>query len=209
MSPFKKISTDPAFWSLIIMNLLFVQYFREQPNTFKTYVWLYWLQSVMIGIFNFFTLAIANGFTEKDPITGKRGGNLFLSFFFLFHYGTFHLVYMVFIATGHDFQGKLDFTIFKYGAGMILINQLINFIQSRIREKEHPTSIGASFILPYLRIIPMHLTILLPAWLHISSVSLFIILKTFADVIMHLVTTRWYWSTEKKIIGDVAKTDLL
>ena len=63
MSPFKKISTDPAFWSLIIMNLLFVQYFREQPNTFKTYVWLYWLQSVMIGIFNFFTLAIANGFT--------------------------------------------------------------------------------------------------------------------------------------------------
>ena len=47
---------------------------------------------------------------------------------------------------------------------------------------------AAMFFIPYLRIIPMHLSILLPVIIHIGNMGIFLVLKAIADVVMYLVT---------------------
>ncbi|MFI5195847.1 MAG: hypothetical protein ACHQD8_02040, partial [Chitinophagales bacterium] len=44
------------------------------------------------------------------------------------------------------------------------------------------------FMTPYIRILPMHLTILIPAFFHVSNLGVFLILKSIADVLMYIVT---------------------
>lgn len=211
MTSLRKILTDPAFWSLLLMNLLFIKYFTENPGTFKTFLWIYWLQSVVLGIFNFFTLLTMQDTDTKNSFTGfsKQNGYGCLAFFFLIHYGGFHFVYSIFLATNFNDSGIFDWKIFKYAALSILINQLIWFIQNKFKQRQKNPNPGRIFFTPYLRIIPMHLTILLPAFFHLSSVTVFLMLKTLADVLLHLVTTSWYWTKEKPVIGDIAQTDLL
>jgi hypothetical protein len=58
------------------------------------------------------------------------------------------------------------------------------------------------FFTPYLRIVPMHLTILLPKFLGWTPGLTFLILKTIFDVVGHLVTTKYYWNKEEKIEGE-------
>ncbi len=215
MNFLKKMLNDPALWSLIVMNLFFVNYFENHPNSFKTHLWLYWLQSVLIGVFNFFALLTLKKL-DAFPVTvnGKeidvsKQKNGCIAFFFLVHYGIFHLVYFVFLATGFKEYGSIDTSLFKYGIVILFINQIISFVQSKSREKENPSNVVGKLFTPYLRIIPMHLTILLPTFFNFSSIHIFIILKTIADVIMHLITTGWYWNKEEKRVGDIANTDML
>ena len=196
------------------MNAIFIRYFHEHSGTFKTFLWIYWLQSVTMGVFNFFYLL-----TLKDPIpettsstsntksTFKSNGCL--AFFFLIHYGGFHFIYGIFLLTDFNHTGTFDWKLFKYAALYILINQLIWFIQHKLKHRNQSPGIGRLFFIPYLRIIPMHLIIILPAFFHIGSITLFLLLKTFIDVIFHLITTEWYWKKERTIVGDIAKTDLI
>ncbi len=215
MKSLRKISTDPSFWSLILMNVIFIHFFSAHQNSFKTYLWIYWLQSVLIGISNFFNLLTIREIVPEnlkinnEPVKAKKSANGCVAFFFLIHYGTFHLVYMVFLATDFNSLGRLDMTLFKYGAMAVLLNQIIWFIQTKLKQKHQPVNPGKSFLFPYLRIIPMHLTIILPAIFNISSVYLFLILKTIMDVAMHLITTDWYWQKQEHTIGDFAHTDML
>ena len=56
-----------------------------------------------------------------------------------------------------------------------------------IRNRTEDVNIGAMFFLPYARVVPMHLMILMPQFLHISGNAIFLVLKTLADVIMYAV----------------------
>lgn len=55
-----------------------------------------------------------------------------------------------------------------------------------------PGNIGKMFILPYLRVIPMHLTILLPAFPGVSAITIFLILKTLVDVLFYLIANNQF-----------------
>jgi hypothetical protein len=50
--------------------------------------------------------------------------------------------------------------------------------------------IDALFFYPYARIIPMHLTIILGALIRAATLPFFLVLKTAADVIMHIYEHR-------------------
>jgi hypothetical protein len=52
------------------------------------------------------------------------------------------------------------------------------------------------FFLPYLRIIPMHFMILIPAFLNLKPALIFLVLKGIFDVVGHVIVTRWYWVKE-------------
>lgn len=197
----RRILWDPATWSLILMNVFIIMYYYEYPGGFKTYLWIFWLQSVVLGLFNFMHLLTlgksATGNMSFNNKQVKQGSMGCVSFFFLFHYEFFHLVYAIFLVSSFNAMGKLDFSLFKYAALAIFANQIIWFVQAKFRQKEHPISIDKVFFLPYLRIIPMHLVILIPAFIHVSSIALFLVLKTIMDVAMQVVTTKWYWNSEK------------
>jgi hypothetical protein len=93
--------------------------------------------------------------------------------------------------------GKLPILLM---AGVFLVYQCFSFFYDRKWEDKQKPNIGKMMFFPYARIIPMHLTIIFGGMLSKgtlagkTTLALFMLLKTFADVIMHVV--------EKKGFGD-------
>lgn len=207
MSPIQKILRDPAIWTLIALNVFFIYEYAGDPKQYTTIIWLYWCQSVLIGVFNFLDMMtlrhpdVKNFEINGKPATVSQAKGC-LPFFFLFHYGFFHVVYLVFLFV--DFKmSDTDFTYLRWGVAGILLSLFIQFAQSKIKYAGIPRSIGAMFITPYLRIVPMHLTILLPKMLGWTPALTFLILKTVFDLIGHLATTPYYWQKENPEEGYI------
>jgi hypothetical protein len=95
-----------------------------------------------------------------------------------------------------DFR-NIDFSFIKLALLAVLVNTIISFIKNKIDYKNHPPNLDTMFFLPYLRIVPMHLMILLPAFLGWQPSLVFLVLKAIFDVLGHLITTRWYWRNEE------------
>ena len=71
---------------------------------------------------------------------------------------------------------------------VFFVLQLITFIRNKWQQKLYQTDVSARFFTPYLRIIPMHLTLLIPMILHISGVGVFLILRAIADISLYIIT---------------------
>lgn len=191
----KEVLRDQSFWTLLTINAALLAYYLYYNTGFKTLVWIYWAQSCIIGLFNFLNLLtirnIKPGSIEINdvPVTSDNQARGCLAPFFALHYGIFHFVYMIFIFTIVDRKEAFDFGLFEISVGALFLDQLWSFIRAKQREKTHQTNPGTLFFLPYLRIVPMHLTILLPGFLKgFSHLAVFLILKTVADVAMHVIT---------------------
>ena len=202
MSPLQKILRDPALWSLILLNLLFLYEFNDDPTQYTSIIWLYWFQSVLIGAFNFLDMITLQKVDVTDvTINGKqatsRQAKGCFPLFFLVHYGIFHVVYLLFLAM--DFTlSDTNFTYLKWALASVLLQQFIHFVQTKVKYSSVARNIGSMFFIPYLRIVPMHLTILLPKFLGWTPALTFLILKTVVDVIGHLITTRYYWDNKEE-----------
>ena len=91
--------SDPSLYLLILLNLFFIYEYKDDPLKYTTIIWVFWCQSVLIGLFNFIELlttknAEAQGFKMNDkPVDPKKARGCY-SFFFLFHYQFFHFVYL-------------------------------------------------------------------------------------------------------------------
>src|SRR5512141_96428 len=96
----KKVLYDPSFLFLLSANIFCLWYYSAHQDGFATIVWIYWFQSVIVGLFNFLDLLTikkfsAAGFKLNDqPVTGQNKGCA--AWFFLVHYGFFHFGYMIF-----------------------------------------------------------------------------------------------------------------
>jgi len=199
----QKILRDPSLWTLIGLNIFFIYEVKDDPKQYTTVVWLYWIQSVCIGLFNFIDMLtikkenidVTNMTINNKPAT-PAGAKGCLPFFFLFHYGAFHLAYLIFLSI--DFKiPDINFSYFFIAAAGVFIQQLIQFIQVKVQFSHVPRRITTLFFTPYLRIVPMHLTILLPKFLGWAPGFTFLILKMMFDVIGYIITTKHYWSNEK------------
>ncbi|QNA45545.1 DUF6498-containing protein [Lacibacter sediminis] len=188
----QRIVKDPGFWFLLLMNGYLIYYYQQQPGEFNTIIWIYWLQSVLIGLFNFFDLmSVKNPDStsmslNSQPVT--KGSMGCAAWFFLLHYGFFHFVYAIFLLVGKHsgVNGKL----LLITAGIFVIESTIQFIRKRNSLQLEKVNVGKMFFTPYLRIVPMHLMILVPSFLGITASVLFLVLKTVADAGMYLLTTQ-------------------
>jgi len=184
----KSLQIDFGLWALLGMNAYVIYYYTAHPDSYPSIVALYWVQSVCIGLFNFIALLIIPRTAEDDKYdpTGKKGNGC-TAFFFLFHYGVFHLVYFVFIAGDIVKSNAVDWLFLRNTSLLILASSALNFIQDAQRMRKQEANMGVMFFMPYARIIPMHLMILAPKFLGISAAYVFLVLKTIADIIMHFV----------------------
>jgi hypothetical protein len=182
-------------------------------------LWPYWAQSIVIGWYAQRRIRLlqrfsTEGFRINDqavaptPETRTRTAN-----FFLLHYGFFHLGYLVFLLafTGMaDPDGMVEVTREGGGSSRVAMGTLgpwewlavvalaVGFWHAhRASHHEHVEAdlrgrpnIGTLMFLPYARIIPMHLTIILGAVLGSAGVVFFGVLKTAADLLMHTVEHR-------------------
>jgi hypothetical protein len=188
----QRIIKDPGFWFLLLMNGYLIYYYQQQPGEFNTIIWIYWVQSVLIGIFNFFELNSVKNPDEKtlsmnnQPV--NKAGMGCAAWFFLLHYGFFHFVYAIFLLVGKSsgVNGKL----LLITAGIFVTESTIQLIRKRNSLQSEKVNVGRMFFTPYLRIVPMHLMILVPSFLGITASVLFLVLKTIADAGMYLLTTQ-------------------
>jgi hypothetical protein len=189
----KRIFTDPAFLFLIAINAYCIWYYQNNPDEFNTVVFLYWGQSVLIGLFNFIDILtvknIIPGSMEWNdkPVTNTSKTKGCAASFFAMHYGFFHLAYGIFLLIFTKL--KIDFHFVLIGLVAFSMNLIIEFIRHKQWQATHSVNLGKMFFLPYIRIIPMHLMILGPVFLHWQASTIFLVLKTAADVIMYLVTS--------------------
>ncbi len=195
----KKYFANPYLLMLLASNIYCIWYFNSHSNGFVTVVWIYWLQSVIIGFFNFVDLLTIKNYDAGDikvngqPMTEKGRGCL--PWFFAVHFGIFHLVYMIFIAV---YLGiNVDKRFFLIGVAAFLSESLSSFIRQKNAGQQMKFEIGSIFFLPYLRVIPMHLMIMGSVFLHVQPSLIFLVLKTIADILSFM----WYQKIWEKAAG--------
>lgn len=116
-----------------------------------------------------------------------RGIKIYTAFFFLFHYGFFHLGYAVFLFVDNIASDRTEWKYILLTAMIFFVNHLFSYFYNKPRDTKKQ-NIGSLMFYPYARIIPMHLTILF-GFIFTNTIALtfFLMLKTFADGIMHVV----------------------
>jgi len=191
----KKIFNSYPILFLLAGNLYCIWYYAGHPGGFASIVWIYWFQSVTIGFFNFIDLLTVKNYSSGDmklngeSVTDENKGCT--AWFFLFHFGTFHLVYAVFLLVKFSIL-SVDKMIFLIAVAAFFMESIINFMRQKEMERTMTVNIGTMFILPYFRIIPMHLMILGPAFLGWKPSMIFLVLKMAADIISFLLYQHIY-----------------
>lgn len=201
---FTKLST----LSLVFSNLLVIVFAVVDNLSAREVLWMYWFQSVIIGIFNFIKILSLKEFSTEGfkqgnkPVPNTKAAKISTAIFFLFHYGFFHLIYAMFLGVFSDFSnatsngsGKIYLLI---SALTFLISYTIEFINSKNEESTELPNLGALMFAPYARIIPMHFTIILGGFIgaagsflsadtNLTIIIVFTAIKTVVDLITHSV----------------------
>lgn len=193
---------------LITTNVWLIYAYYQNPDMINNIIIIFYIQSVLIGLVNVAELYTLNNYNGKElvpaSLAGKREGCLPL--FFAGHYGAFHFIYIFFLAQIIDFH-KADYSFIKAACLVLLLNAVINYIHDKIRNRSEPVNTGVMFLMPYARIIPMHLMILLPEFFSISRSLIFLLLKMMADIIMFLVQRNLMFAPAKNKIPGVGEEE--
>jgi hypothetical protein len=211
---------DDAIRGILITNGVTLLIAVWQDWSVLQLLWPFWMQSVIIGWYarqrilkltRFCTqgVKINNRPVEPTPETARATAS-----FFTLHFGLFHLIYLIFLiafSLTSDPQGFIEVTnedtgqVSQVQIGrvhpfdfLIYLALAIGFWQShRASHREHvqadlanAPNIGTLMFLPYARIVPMHLCIILAIPLGGGAIWFFMLLKAGADVLMHVVEHR-------------------
>jgi len=156
-----------------------------------TVIWPYWIQSIIIGWYGRKRmLALKNfsteGFTSNDePVPENEKGKRSTASFFVMHYGFFHFGYLIFLLDRAKLDSAWDaFWIMVCGFSFVFA-QRKTYGQQISDDAMGKPNLGKLMCLPYLRILPMHLTIIF-GMIGGSTFSIlfFMTLKTIADVLL-------------------------
>ena len=193
--------------SLLFSNLLVILFAVIDKLSAADVLWIYWSQSVIIGIFNFVEILTLKEFSTAGfrqgsrPVPPTKAAKYSTATFFLVHYGFFHFVYAVFLGVfshvaGPGSAGRGKGFLF-YSAAIFFGRYLIDFVASRNFERQEIPNLGRMMLAPYVRIVPMHLTIILGAFIGVAGsfsagadmaiLVLFTGIKTAVDLITHSV----------------------
>jgi hypothetical protein len=184
---------DRSVWVLVFANLVALGIGWASGMSLKQMMAVYWVQSVIIGVTN--VIRILNlqkfsteGFSFNDrPVPTDERGKLGTACFFAFHYGFFHLAYLVFLLSPKGGGGVGPATGLALCALVFALNHGYSMLHNIRRDARGKPNLGTLMFMPYMRIFPMHLLILLGASVAATPAhfALFVCLKILADVAMH------------------------
>lgn len=204
--PNKEMFKSFSVWSLLLSNLLIALFTIIEKQSVLNVLWIYWFQSVIIGVFNFFKIISLKEYTvdglkmNNRVLTKSKSAKTGVAIFFLFHYGFFHFVYAMFLSAFVSMEGIsggiIDFAFILLTSLIFFVNYLVEYIFSFRRDQAIVFSLPKVMMSPYKRIIPMHLTIILSGFVlaggafgftdsNIIILLIFIGLKTLMDLITH------------------------
>lgn len=189
----KNYLADSSSISLIVSNIIVIILAIVQGWDVATVLWVYWMQSIIIGFFQFLRILSLKNFSTENftinnqPVSPTLQTKTFTAFFFLFHYGFSHFIYAIFIFNFFKSTKAFDFTYLFLGGLVFFINHFFSYYHNRIIDQQKTPNIGTLMFAPYARIIPMHLVIVLGAFFA-NQIQLFFFLglKTAADLLTHI-----------------------
>ncbi|MHC4123126.1 MAG: DUF6498-containing protein [Planctomycetota bacterium] len=196
----KQLHSDKSLWALLISNALVIIWALIENWSVSVLMWIYWCQSVTIGFFWFLKILSLKDFSTKGmdpPSPATTLTKIQIAFFFLAHYGIFHVAYGGFLIDGNkpeNFQ-----TIICFGI-LFFAYQCFSFFYNKKWLTKGKPNIGSMMFFPYFRIIPMHLTIIIGGFLtqyqapfsHRIMLLFFLILKIVADSASHAAERRGF-----------------
>lgn len=200
--PFKRTAfyADPSLWLLLFANLFTIFLAVKEQWDIRPLMWIYWFQSVIIGVFNVIKIMTLKNFSTEGllvngkPVKPTYSTKMQTGFFFLIHYGFFHLGYFLFLATNSAPIALSPGVILSIALAVtfFFVNHLFSFLYHRREEMEKKYNLGTLLFFPYARIFPMHFTFIFAGTLIQSTgaLVLFLFLRTGADLIMHIVHHR-------------------
>lgn len=177
-----RIATFVGYVVVPVVGILFFGW------DWRSLILLYWLENITVGLRN----AISMARTERTADPGASGrftvngrpaesaSKPFLVLFFVFHYGLFTLVHGVFVmiivfAGGFGLFGEAESTGIDavggewLGLGGILlvwgIASVVQIIADLFVPRASLPPAASLFLAPYGRILALHVTIILGAWL--------------------------------------------
>jgi hypothetical protein len=190
--PLGNLFHDRSLWVLLASNAVTILVALLQNWDLIAVMRVYWFQSVAIGFTNYLRIRRLTEFSTEGltmngrPVEPTQKGKKRVARFFLLHYGFFHFGYFLFLFLQGSASTDLIYTL---AVGLLFVgNHLYSYFRNRPRDTGKP-NIGTLMFYPYARIIPMHLTLVLGFFIS-SPLLFFLLLKTLADAIMHVVEHR-------------------
>lgn len=183
---------DHSARSLLAANLVTIALAVTQRWDLAVVMRIYWAQSVIIGFFNVLRILSLEHFATSSvderegvdlpPVLVKIG----FALFFAAHYGGFHFAYFVFLS-GMEMRPRPAPLLLAIPVVVFGVNHLLSFLHNVDRDSRRRRDLGKLIRYPYVRVIPMHLTMLLAASIDSTPgwVVVFLLLKTVADVLAH------------------------
>lgn len=191
---------EPSLLGIMSGNLLSMVLALWQGWQLSEILWLYWGQSVALGVFNFFRIWNLKNFTSEGlsingtPVLATAGSARSTAIFFAFHYGFFHLIYSVFLVVmGKGLSSEAQASV-VFCVVFFVFSHAFSLVRNARDDLRAPTpNLGMMMLMPYLRIIPMHLTITFggmamgAAGVAPLAIVLFMGLKSLADGVGHML----------------------
>lgn len=182
-----------AAWGVLIANGLLLAWAWHAGWGLADLLWPYWWQSLVIGGYTIARMLVlqrarTEGLTIPagyDPQQVVRGAKWFFAALFALHYGMAHLVYAIFVAAMPGSGATGGWLGWIGLLALLLGGQHLAFREQRRRDAATPPNLVALMVLPYVRILPMHLIAVLGALLGGGAAALVVfgLLKTAADLV--------------------------
>ncbi len=192
---------DLSLWGVFAGNVLSIIMAFVQGWSLAQMMWVFWAQSLFIGVINVLRMLSLKEFsTEGVEINGgnpaaTRATKIGMALFFALHFGFFHFVYFFFLSEQQPLR-SIDPTSLILGGACalgLMGAHSFSYVHNLNRDFKHvKPKIGNIMMYPYLRIIPLHLTIIFGYGLGVPATILFLSLKTAADCGMHIVEHRLF-----------------
>jgi len=186
--------------ALIISNAAVIFIAKIDKWDIITITLIYWIQNVIIMFLFIIKILTLKGFSTKGlKIFGKHveptsGTRYKAALKFFLYYGIFHLAFL-YLIFNDDTISRIQFVksnlftaVFVIAIVIFLFNHLFSFIYYFKKDQEKEVELGKLLFSGEARVAPMNL-IVFGFILVIKSGDLvfFMLLKTIADVIMHIV----------------------
>lgn len=175
---------------LLLTNVLTIGYAVYEHWSLANVMWLFWFQSIIIGMFQAKKMLDLKQFSTKgmtynnESVPETLASKKKMVFFFLFHYGFFHVMYLIFLLG--KFEAFPEKTVYV-GVCAFFVNHLYSYLVHRAEASEKIRHLGHMMVFPYFRVLPIHLSFVFAPGVGTLSLISFLLLKTGADVGMHLV----------------------
>lgn len=190
-----KPQSDPSLFAVFTGNILSIILAVMYDWPLGQIMWIYWAQSVTIGVMNVIRMLSLKEFSTENltmndqPVPETAGAKVQVATFFAIHFGFFHFGYAVFL------WQQMPLSELSQASAILLMLCISGFVCSHCYSflhnqgadfKQKKPNLGTLMFYPYMRIIPMHLTILLGGMWEGLSIVIFMSLKTAADMGMHI-----------------------